>query len=223
LNTNTKIKRVVIAGGGTAGWMAAAAMTKLLGKELEVVLIESEQIGTVGVGEATIPSLVFFNRLLGIKEQDFLKITQGTFKLGINFEGWRDVGEDYLHGFGVTGKDCWAAGFQHFWLKGLKLGLSKDFGDYCLERQAAEANKFAHLPNNGINYAYHIEASLYAKYLRKLSEQHGIKRIEGKITSVQTVAENGYIKSVTMDSGQVVDGELRVMLVGNGKFHYNIG
>ena len=207
MNKENKIRKIVIAGGGTAGWMAAAAFTKLLGKEVEVTLVESEQIGTVGVGEATIPTLVFFNRLLGIKEQDFLKVTQGTFKLGINFENWKNVGEDYLHGFGVTGKDCWAAGFQHFWLKGLELGLSTDFGDYCLERQAAEANKFAHLPKNGINYAYHIEASLYAKYLRKLSEEHGITRVEGKINSVQTHTENGYIRSLTLEDGQVIDGD----------------
>jgi len=214
MSKQTKIRKVVIAGGGTAGWMAAAALSKLLGKEIEVTLIESDQIGTVGVGEATIPSLVFFNRLLQIKEKDFLKTTQGTFKLGINFEGWRDVGEDYLHGFGVTGKDCWAAGFQHFWLKGLQEGLSSDFGDYCLERKAAEANKFAHVKNNGLNYAYHIEASLYAKYLRQLSEEQGLKRIEGKIASVQTHNTDGFIKSLTLESGQVVEGDFFVDCTG---------
>jgi len=207
MNKQKKIKKVVIAGGGTAGWMAAAALSKLLGKEIDVTLIESDQIGTVGVGEATIPSLVFFNRLLQIKEKDFLKTTQGTFKLGINFEGWKDVGEDYLHGFGVTGKDCWAAGFQHFWLRGLQEGLSTDFGDYCLERKAAEADKFAHIPNNGLNYAYHIEASLYAKYLRTLSEKEGLKRIEGKIASVQTHNSDGFIKSLTLESGEVITGD----------------
>ncbi len=211
---NHKIKKVIIAGGGTAGWMAAAALSKLLGKNLEISLIESDEIATVGVGEATIPSLVFFHQLLEIKEQDFLAATQGTFKLGINFENWRDVNEDYMHAFGVTGRDCWAAGFQHFWLKGIEQGISSEFGDYCLELQAAKANKFAHLPKSGLNYAYHIDATLYAKFLRKFSHDYGVKRIEGKIVDVNLQPESGFIESLRLASGQIIEGDLFIDCTG---------
>jgi len=107
---NQPIKKVVIAGGGTAGWMAAATLGKILGKTLDITLIESDEIGTVGVGEATIPTILTLHEVLKIKEQDFLTAVQGTFKLGISFENWRDVNEDYIHSFGFTGKDHWAAG-----------------------------------------------------------------------------------------------------------------
>ena len=119
-----KIIKVVIAGGGTAGWMAAAALSKLVGKNLDISLIESDQIPTVGVGEATIPSLLILHELLQVKEQEFVAAVQGTFKLGIQFENWRAVNKNYIHSFGFTGKDCWAAGFQHFWLKGRQEGIS---------------------------------------------------------------------------------------------------
>jgi tryptophan halogenase len=211
---NTAIKKVVIAGGGTAGWMAAAAISKLMGKNLDITLVESEMIGTIGVGEATIPTMVFFNRLLGINEAEFLAAVQGTYKLGIKFENWGDLNDEYIHAFGVTGKDCWACGFQHFWMRGRDLGISGDFGDYCLERRAAEAHKFAHLPNNGLNYAFHIDASLYAKYLRVLSENCGVKREEGKIASVKTNSGNGYIESLELDNGKRVEGDFFIDCTG---------
>lgn len=201
------IKNLVIVGGGTAGWMAAAAISKLYGKIINVTLVESEEIGTIGVGEATIPTMVFFHQLLGINEAEFLTATQGTFKLGIRFENWRVQGEQYLHAFGITGKDCWAAGFQHFWHRGLELGLASAFGDYCFERQAAEQLKFAHLPNNGLNYAFHLDASRYAKFLRQFSEAHGAKRIEGTIKTVSTHPENGFIQSLALNSGQIINGD----------------
>jgi tryptophan halogenase len=201
------ISRVVIAGGGTAGWMAAAAVAKLMGKNLEIILVESEMIGTIGVGEATIPTMVFFNRLLGIQEADFIREVQGTYKLGIEFENWGGLGEKYIHAFGVTGKDCWACGFQHFWLKGQELGISSGFGDYCLERAAAMSHKFAHIPNNGLNYAFHIDASLYARYLRTLSEAHGVTREEGKISRVNISPDSGYIESLELDNGTLVEGD----------------
>jgi tryptophan halogenase len=122
------VRKVVIAGGGTAGWMAAASIAKLLGRNLEVTLIESDAIPTVGVGEATIPSLLTLHQLLGIDEQEFMRATQATFKLGISFENWRDIAKDYIHSFGWTGKDCWAAGFQHFWLKAMRQGIAEPFG-----------------------------------------------------------------------------------------------
>lgn len=207
-------QRVVIAGGGTAGWMAAAAFTRTLGSQVDVTLVESSDIGTVGVGEATIPTLVFFHKLLKINEQEFMAATNATFKLGINFENWKELEHAYLHAFGVTGKDCWAAGFQHFWLRGLKEGLSKDFGDYCLERQAAEAGKFAHLPNNGLNYAYHIDASRYATFLRNLAEQEGLTRIDAKIDKVTLREGDGYIESLTLDDGQVIEGDIFIDCTG---------
>jgi tryptophan halogenase len=210
----TGIRKVVIAGGGTAGWMAAATVSKLLGKVVDVTLIESDEIGTVGVGEATIPPLITFHRLLDINEQQFMAATQATFKLGISFENWRDLGEDYIHSFGVTGRDHWSAGFQHFWLKDRERGSEIPFGDYCLELKAAQANKFAHLPKQGLNYAFHIDASLYAKFLRKFSEGFGARRIEGKIAEVNTRSADGFIESLTLESGQKVEGDLFIDCTG---------
>ncbi|MDB5906957.1 MAG: tryptophan 7-halogenase, partial [Massilia sp.] len=133
------IRRIVIAGGGTAGWMVAAGLSKTLGKLLDIKLIESDEIGTVGVGEATIPTLLNFHNLLEINEQEFMAATQATFKLGISFENWRNVNEDYIHSFGLTGTDHWTAGFQHFWMKGRERKLAGEYGDYCLELKAAQA------------------------------------------------------------------------------------
>jgi len=211
---NPEVRKVVIAGGGTAGWMAAAALSKILGKGLEISLVESDDIGTVGVGEATIPTLLFYNKMLGISEKDFLVATNGTFKLGIKFENWRDIGRDYLHAFGSTGKNFWAAGFHNFWMKGADLGINHGFGDYCLERRAAEAGKFSHLPNNGLNYAYHLDATAYGQFLRHFSEKLGVKRIEGKISSVKTCPDSGYIESLQLESGDVVDGDLFIDCTG---------
>ena len=205
---NIKINKVVIAGGGTAGWMAAASLAKLLGKTLDITLVESDEIPTVGVGEATIPTLITLHELLGINEREFLAEVNGTFKLGISFESWRELKKDYIHSFGFTGKDCWAAGFQHFWLKGKQLGIVKDFGEYCGELVAAKQDKFAVTSKHGLNYAYHIDAGLYAKFLRKLAEQHGAKRVEGKIIDVSQNNESGYIESLTLENGKTVNGDL---------------
>ena len=117
-----KVKKVVVVGGGTAGWLAAASMSKLLGQDIEVTLIESDEIGTVGVGEATIPTMLVLHHLLKIDEREFMAAVQGSFKLGISFESWKRPGHNYIHSFGDTGKGCWAAGFQHFWLKGKARG-----------------------------------------------------------------------------------------------------
>jgi len=209
-----KIKHVVIAGGGTAGWMAAAAVSKLLGKTVKVSLVESEEIGTVGVGEATIPTLLTLHELLKIKEQDFISAVGGTFKLGISFENWHDVGKDYIHSFGYTGKDCWAAGFQHFWLKGKELGISKDFGEYCNEWAAAKQNRFAVLPNQNLNYAYHFDSSRYAAFLRKIAEEHGAVRIEGKINAVQQHEQTGFITGLRLEDGQQIEGDFFVDCTG---------
>ncbi len=211
---NKPIRRVVIAGGGTAGWMAAAGISKVLGKRLDIKLIESDDIGTVGVGEATIPTLLNFHHLLEIDEREFMVATKATFKLGISFENWRDVGEDYIHSFGLTGTDHWTAGFQHFWMKGCERGLARDFGHYCLELRASQEGRFAHLPRNGMNYAYHLDASLYARYLRTFSERFGVKRIEGKIVKVDTDAETGHVSALRLDSGSVIEGDLFIDCTG---------
>ncbi len=208
------VKRVVIAGGGTAGWMVAALLSKTLGKSLDIKLIESDEIGTVGVGEATIPMLLTFHELLEINEQEFMAATQATFKLGISFENWRNVNENYFHSFGTTGVDHWSAGFQHFWHKGRERNLAGDYGDYCPELKAALQSRFAHLPRNGLNYAFHLDASLYAKFLRKFSEGFGVQRLEGKIVEVKTTEASGDIQSIQLDSGAVIDGDLFIDCTG---------
>jgi tryptophan halogenase len=208
------VRRVVIAGGGTAGWMVAAGLSKVLGKRLDIKLVESDEIGTVGVGEATIPTLLNYHSLLEINEREFMAATMATFKLGISFESWRNVDENYIHSFGMTGTDHWTAGFQHFWMKGRERGLAGDYGDYCLELKAAQENRFAHLPRNGMNYAYHMDASRYARFLRTLSENHGAKRIEGKIAKVNTDPASGHITSLLLDSGSEIEGDLFIDCTG---------
>lgn len=202
------MRRIVIAGGGTAGWMAAAAISRTLGAAADVTLVESDAIGTVGVGESTIPPLVTYNRLLNINEAEFMRATQATFKLGIQFEGWKRPNHTYFHSFGLTGKDHWSAGFQHFWLDGLKRGLTEPYDDYCLELKAALAGKFAHLPDDRMNYAYQLDSTLYARFLRQLAEADGTKRVEGKIAKVELDGESGAIAALALESGQRVEGDL---------------
>jgi tryptophan halogenase len=211
---DTPVRRVVIAGGGTAGWMAAAAISKILGKELQITLVESEQIGTVGVGEATIPPLVTFHRLMEIDERAFMAATQGAIKLGILFEHWREIGHRYFHSFGTTGRDHWTAGFQHFWLRGRDRGLASDYADYNVESVAAREKRFAHLPNMGMNYAYHFDASLYGKFMRGIAEQHGVRRVEGKIVEVALHEDTGCIRSLRLESGDVIEGDLFIDCTG---------
>jgi tryptophan halogenase len=207
------VRRVIIAGGGTAGWMTAACLSKTLGKGLDIRLVESDEIGTVGVGEATIPTLLTFHSLAGVNEQEFMAETQAVFKLGIKFEGWRDVGEDYIHSFGTTGTDHWTAGFQHFWLKGRERKLARSYGEYCMELRAAEENRFAHLPRNSLNYAFHLDATLYAKFLRKHSERLGVRRIEGKIAEVQR-HDDGDISALKLADGTLLEGDLFIDCTG---------
>ena len=210
----TQKQRVVIAGGGTAGWMMAAAMARTLGDTIDLTLVESEVIGTIGVGESTIPPLVNFNRILGIPETEFMAATQGTFKLGILFDNWKLDGDSYFHSFGVTGKDHWSAGFQHFWLNGLKRGHTQSYDDYCLELVAGMDGKFAHLPDERMNYAYHVDATLYGRYLRKLAEAAGCKRIEGKIARVELNGESGDIAALHLDDQTKIEGDFFVDCTG---------
>ncbi|WDE07087.1 tryptophan 7-halogenase [Thalassomonas viridans] len=213
-NNNKKIQRVVIAGGGSAGWMTAASLSKLLGKSLDVTLIESEAIGRIGVGEATIPPLRTFNELLGINEQHFMKTVRGTFKLGIEFKNWGRLNDSYIHSFGDTGRICWAGEFQHFWLAGLKKGIADEFGAYCPEHAAAKAGKFLGSRDSKLDYAYHIDAGLYADYLKQLALGKGVKRLEGKIEDVGIDPQSGYITTLSLDNGAVVEGDLFIDCTG---------
>ncbi|MBO9622719.1 MAG: tryptophan 7-halogenase [Sphingomonas sp.] len=203
-----RLRRIVIAGGGTAGWMAAAAIARTLGRTVDVTLVESEAIGTIGVGESTIPPLVNFNRLLGINEADFMRATQATFKLGILFDDWKDVGSRYFHSFGLTGKDHWSAGFQHFWLYARSKGHRQPYDEYCLELIAALQGKFGHLPEDRMNYAYQLDSGLYARFLRAMAEGDGTKRIEGKIARVELDGESGDIAALLLESGERIEGDL---------------
>ncbi len=209
------IERIVIVGGGTAGWMAAAALSRLKrGHDVAITLIESEQIGTVGVGEATIPPFVDFNRMLEIDEAEMLAEVRGTFKLGIQFGNWGDVGESYIHPFGNYGYDMGGIAFHQVWRKRQQAGDKRPIQVFNLETMAAYFGKFARTEDYQrddlppMNYAYHIDATRYARYLRKYSEQRGVVRREGRVGDVSLRPEDGFVQSVTMDDGAVIEGDL---------------
>ncbi|MHC6644999.1 tryptophan halogenase family protein [Alteromonas sp. HB246098] len=212
------INRVVIAGGGTAGWLAASLLKKLLGQAIEITLVESEAIGTVGVGEATIPPIRLVNQVLGIDEAQFIHDTKATVKLAIRFENWKTKGECYYHTFGAPGRSMAFCHFHHYWVKARQQGLKNDLWDYDLNYLAAEAGKFAQInakdPVLELPFAYHFDASLYAQYLRKLSEQMGVVRVEGKIARVQRCNDSGYIQALHLESGEVIDGDLFIDCTG---------
>ena len=200
--------KIVIAGGGTAGWIAAAALSNQMGGILDITLVESQEIGTIGVGEATIPPMRTFHRLIGIDEQEFMKATNATFKLGIQFENWKQIGEKYFHSFGITGKQTLITDFIHFWLRGRELGIASEFGDYCLEYKAALKDRFSLNESSKINYAFHLDAGRYASFLRQRAESRGVKRVEGKIAEIQQNPDSGFITSLKMESGQEIPGDL---------------
>jgi tryptophan halogenase len=217
MNQHNRINRITIIGGGSAGWMAAAALATYLGKGATIRLVESEEIGIVGVGEASVPHIRMFNsQWLGIEEAEFVKRTQGTIKLGIQFNDWGRIGDSYIHGFGAIGRSIGPLPFHQFWLKLYQSGRAAPIGAYTPQTVMAPLGKFAprdhHAAPNSplaeIAYAYHFDATLYARYLRELAEQRGVQRIEGKIVGVQQRADDGYVASVTLENGQVVDGDL---------------
>lgn len=212
-NSKTKMK-VVVAGGGTSGWLAAAALKQQLGGSIELTLVESSDIGTIGVGEATIPPMKTFHRLLRIDEREFMRATNATFKLGIQFEDWKELGDKYFHSFGTTGKDTLITEFVHFWLRGRELGIAKDFGDYCVEYKAALEGRCSAKKGVPLNYAFHLDAGLYARFLQNRAEAAGAKRVEGKIVDVIQDVNTGYINRLTLDSGEVVDGDLFIDCTG---------
>ncbi|MCQ8877097.1 tryptophan 7-halogenase [Pseudoalteromonas shioyasakiensis] len=215
-----QIKDVVIAGGGTAGWITAALLNKVLGKVVNITLVESDQIGTVGVGEASIPPILHLNAALGIPESEFIKATQATIKLGIEFENWRAPNHSYMHAFGDIGKDFPFCEFYHFWLRAKQQGSKTDFWDFSLNYQAAKQHKFTHLkqiPNTqltGLNYAYHFDATLYGEFLKSLSTSRGVKRIEGKIAHVHQCEESGFVRALELDDGQSISGDLFIDCTG---------
>jgi tryptophan halogenase len=202
------IRKIVIVGGGTAGWMAAAALSKSFGDYLEIRLVESDAISTVGVGEATIPPIRNIHLLFNLSEQEFIRSVNGTFKLGIEFENWGRLGERYFHPFSAHGIDTWAAQFHHYWLRARDAGERAALDAFSLEAEMARANRFGLEGDRKAGYAYHFDAGLYAKLLRRLSEQHGVRRSEGKVVDVGLKAETGYIESVTLESGEVIEGDL---------------
>ena len=206
--------KFVIVGGGTAGWMAAAALAQAVkGSFGEICLVESEEIGTVGVGEATIPPIQFLNSLLGIDEIDFIKKTQATFKLGIEFKDWTRLGHDYFHPFGPHGSNIEGVSFHHYWMRLREQGDTSSIDDYSMATVAARKGKFAippkDLPPNipSVGYAYHFDAGLYARFLRDYAETRGVKRIEGKIVEVKQRAADGFIEALELEGGKRVEGD----------------
>ena len=214
---NKKIKRIVIVGGGTSGWMTAAGLISLLpkGKDAyDITLIESDQIGTVGVGEATIPPLRAFNNEIGINESEFMKKTGATFKLGIEFHNWKSKGEYYFHPFGQYGRRLDGVPFHQYWMRAKQNGNTTKLGEYSLCEVMAREKKF--LPCNTdpksvlstTGYSYHMDAGLYAKFLREFSEKKGVVRVEGKVMDVKLQETDGYIESLQLESSKVIEGDL---------------
>ena len=218
--SHTPVKSVVIVGGGTAGWIAAAALSKLMGQTITIRLIESEQIGTVGVGEATIPQIRRLNGILGIDEREFIRATNGSFKLGIEFNNWGQRGDSYLHTFGDAGINLQGQLFHHYWRRFADRHTGSSLWDYSLHHRAAYAHKFGQVDRvgktsmTGLAYAYHFDATAYAMFLRRLSEPRGVIRTEGKVVDVTLDADSGHVASVTLESGELIAGDLFIDCTG---------
>lgn len=211
------IRRIVIVGGGSAGWMTAASLSKVLGtRNYDITLIESAEVSTVGVGEATVPPMRLFNEVLGLDENAFMAETGGTIKLGIHFVNWGALKREYIHPFGFYGSDMDGVNFMHFWLRHARSGGHPDYTRYNVETLAAREGKFARTtPGDSasmpqVNYAYHFDAGLYAAFLRRFSETRGAVRVEGHIVKVHQEAENGYVTSVELRDGRTIEGDLFV-------------
>lgn len=212
---SSAIKQIVIVGGGSAGWMTAAALSSLLPPHsVRISVVESEQIGTIGVGEATIPDIINFNAILGISEAEFLKATNGTFKLGIQFKNWGRMGDTYFHPFGPHGVDMNGIDFHQFWLRNHLNNQADSIEDFSLSALAAKSAKFA-LPEQNprsvlsqLRYAYHFDATAYAHFLRRYAEQRGVKRIEGKVVEVRQNNESGFITEIDLEDGSSISGDL---------------
>ncbi|WP_271078448.1 tryptophan halogenase family protein [Aurantiacibacter sp. MUD61] len=209
--------RYVIAGGGTAGWMSAAALSRFAPPGASITLVESDAIGTVGVGEATIPQIHLFNGALGIDEAEFLRETRGSFKLGIEFDGWRREGEAYMHAFGDIGRPLGLLPFQHYWLRAKQAGFAKPLQRYSLNELAARTMRMHRgktTQGRELPYAYHFDAGLYAAFLRKFAEARGVRRVEGKIGAVEQAADSGDITGLTLESGELIEGDFFIDCTG---------
>jgi tryptophan halogenase len=208
------ITKVVVVGGGTAGWMSAALIRRVLGTQVAVELVESEAIGIVGVGEATIPPIQVLNSVLGIPEGEFLRETRASIKLAIRFEGWRVPGESYFHTFGTPGQNHAFCDFQHFWRRGQQLGRAQGLWDYDLNYLCCERGLFGRPrtqdPFLDVPYAYHFDSGLYGQYLRKISQANGVTRTEGLISQVLLDPESGHVRTLRLQDGREVHGDLFV-------------
>ena len=209
------IKRICILGGGTGGWMTAAGLSnKFNDLGVSIDLIESDAIGTVGVGEATLPHIRFFNKTLGIDEREFMRATRATFKLGIEFCDWGQVGDSYIHPFGDYGEPINGVDFHHFWLRLLQNGHKSRLDDYSYPVLAAESGKFQ-LPGpdclkigSNFGYAYQFDSGLYAELLRRYSENRGVKRTEGKAVGATQNTETGLVDSIQLENGSQINADL---------------
>lgn len=212
----TFLKNIIIVGGGTSGWMAAACFSRVLKPlGINITLVESTEIGTVGVGEATIPPILDFLRLLGIDERHFIQSTQASFKLAIKFNDWYELGHSYWHQFGSVGANIDGVQFYQHWLLSKKAGNPAAFTDYSPAIAMAKKNKFEIIPGNGehvlsgAKYALHFDASLVAKYLREYAEKNGVTRIDAKVQG-STLTDKGYISSIVLDDGRELHADFFV-------------
>ncbi len=215
--SSNKLKKILIVGGGTAGWMSASVLLQAVAYNYQIEVIESDEISTVGVGEATIPAIKRFNAMCGIDEDEFLRETQGTFKLGIQFRDWGAPGDAYIHSFGGIGKATGLVDFHHYWLKLHLAGRVGRLDDYAINLLACEQNRFQRAseapehrnsPLAHIDHAFHFDAGLFASYLRSKCLKFGVKRTEGRIDSVQTDSASGFVTSVRMANGELRSADL---------------
>ena len=211
-----QIQKVTIVGGGSAGWMTAAALANAIQSNCEIVLIESAEIGTIGVGEATIPPIKLFNQALGIDEAEFIRRTRGSFKLGIQFIDWAEKGHAYFHPFGSYGRNFDLVSLHHHWLREWRAGNGKPLDEYCMAWAMASRSRFSRPVADTRNvmstfdYAYHFDAGLYAQFLREYAEERGVRRIEGRIVDVVTCSDDGFVESVVVDGGERITADLFV-------------
>lgn len=220
MNHNS-IQKIVIVGGGTAGWISASSLARVLPKDqYHISLVESDQIGIIGVGEATIPPIQDVHKMLGVDEADFVRSTEASFKLGIEFQNWSTKGSRYFHPFGQYGREFDSVSFHQYWLRARTLGFEGDLSEFSLGEKMAAAGKF--MPNSRdpksvlstMGYAYHFDASMYAKFLRRIAEGMGVTRTEGKVIDVRVAADSGHIESVLLESGQSIEGDLFIDCTG---------
>ena len=217
MTDNLNIRSILIVGGGTAGWMTAATFARILGPDYaKITLVESDEIGIIGVGEATIPQMATFNRMLGLDEDQFVRETKGSFKLGIQFVNWGRIGHRYFHPFGRYGLDMKGVSFHAYYLRLRQLGEAPEVDAWSLQAMAARDDKFmrgidaGNSPLSDIAYAYHFDAGLYARFLRRYAEERGVVRREGRIVDVKLRGEDGFVQSVTMQDGSEIEADLFV-------------